>query len=280
LRRAGFGEEALEGIDARGEIAFEPEHGVDQGGGQQPVALEALAAALGDAGLVEKLLDEDPELVRATVSERSFPKRNPEAGGVIYLYTFGVTKTPHFIAHEYGHADVLALLMKRSAPWLRLAVAAELGDAALMDELLERMPGGVPKLSGFASRRLVSVAVQNNTEAVRLLAEHKWPVDASLENGQTALHYAAWHGNVAMVRTLLEHGAPVNVFESEHGGSPLAWALHGSLHGWHRDTGDYVGVARALLEAGARIPQPERPLEATRPVLRVLREHFAARLEP
>jgi len=62
---------------------------------------------------------------------------------------------------------------------------------------------------------------------------------AALENNQTALHFAAWHGNAAMVTALLKHRATVNVFEAEHGGSPLAWTLHGSLNSWEREKGDY-----------------------------------------
>jgi len=34
-----------------------------------------------------------------------------------------------------------------------------------------------------------------------------------LDNGQTALHYAAWHGNLAMVSALLAQNAPVNILK-------------------------------------------------------------------
>ena len=71
---------------------------------------------------------------------------------------------------------------------------------------------------------------------------------------------------------MLTHDAAVNVFENEHGGNPLAWALHGSLNSWQRNTGDYAGVARALF-AGATIPQTDRPLKATEDVLEIIRQH-------
>jgi len=110
---------------------------------------------------------------------------------------------------------------------------------------------------------------------VELLLEQGWPATAVLDNGQTALHYAAWHGNIGMVRALLGHGAQVNVFETEHGGSPLAWALHGSLNSWERGKGDYPAVAQALLAAGAAVPKPERPLEGSDEVLEVVRGYEA-----
>jgi len=73
-----------------------------------------------------------------------------------------------------------------------------------------------------------------------------------------------------MVREILGHDPPVDVRGDEYDLSPLGWALHGSVHGWHRDTGDYGGTVQALLAAGA-VPPPSRgdlvPSEAAREVL-------------
>jgi ankyrin repeat protein len=233
------------------------------------------ASALGDLALVERILNEDPDTVRTTVNERHFPKRDPRSGGSIYFYGFGVTKLPHMIAFQFGHTAVFDLLMQRSAPWLRLVQAAEIGDESLAQKILQQHPTLVARLSANAARRLVGVAVRNNTRALELLLGYGWPSNAVLENNQTALHYAAWHGNLAMVQALLSHNAPVNVFETQYGGNPLFWALHGSLHSWEREKGDYVGVARTLLAAGASIPKPELPLEAAEDVLEVIQEHTA-----
>lgn len=165
------------------------------------------------------------------------------------------------IAQQFGHTAVFDLLMQRSAPWLRLVQAAELGNEGLAREIVRKHPDLMTRLSPNAARRIVGAAVRNNARAVEMLLEQDWPATAVLENGQTPLHYAAWHGNLAMAKALLEHGAQVNVLETEHGGSPLAWALHGSLHSWERDNGDYPAVARALLAAGAEISNVERPLD-------------------
>jgi len=231
------------------------------------------ASALGDVALVERILNNDPETIRLTATERNFPKRDPRAGGCIYMFGFGVTKSPHMIAHEFGHTAVFDLLMQRSAPWLRLVQAAEIGDEAMTQQILAQHPTLFARLTGNAARRIVGAVLRNNTRAVELLLGYGWPANAALENNQTALHYAAWHGNLTLVKALIAHDAPINVFEAEHGGSPLAWALHGSLNSWHRETGDYVGVTKALLGAGAAIPKPERPLEATEEVLEVIRGH-------
>ncbi len=231
------------------------------------------ASALGELALVEQILNDDPELVRTTLNEKHFPKRDPRAGGVIYYFGLGFTKTPHIIAYHFGHKAVFELLMQRSPNWLRLVHAAEIGDEALAEKILAQHPALFAKLSGNAARRIVGVALRNNTRALELLLGYGWPANAILDNNQTALHYAAWHGNLTAVRALLSHNAVVNVFEDQYGGSPLGWALHGSLNSWYRDTGDYVGVVKALLNAGGQIPKTERPLEATEEVLEIIRQH-------
>ncbi|HEY6852567.1 MAG TPA: ankyrin repeat domain-containing protein [Terracidiphilus sp.] len=229
-----------------------------------------MASALGDLALVERILNHDPETIRTTVRERDFPKQNPESGGSIYHYGFGITKSPHMIAIQFGHTAVFELLMQRSPPWLRLINATEVGEEASVQRILADHPQLFQRLSDNAARRIIGTAIRNNARAIELLLEGGWPSKAALENNQTALHYAAWHGNIAMVRALLKHNAPVHILETEHGGSPLAWALHGSLHSWERDKGDYPGVTRALLAAGAEIPKPEHELEASEEVLEIL----------
>jgi ankyrin repeat protein len=231
------------------------------------------ASALGDLALVERILNFDPETIRITVSEKYFPKRNPRSGGCIYIFGFGITMTPHMVARQFGHTAVFDLLMQRSAPSVRLVQAAEAGDEAMAQRLIEQHPGMIARLSAAAARRIVGAAARNNTRAVELLLRYGWPPAATLENNQTALHFAAWHGNLAMVQALLGRGAAVNVFETEHGGSPLAWALYGSLHSGERETGDFAGIARALLAVGAAVPAPDKPLEASEEVLEVIRLH-------
>ncbi len=215
------------------------------------------ASALGELALVESLLNDDPEKIRMSVTERSFPKQNPRSGGTIYMFGFGPTATPHMLARRYGHAEVLALLMQRSAPSQRLAQAAEFGDEALVQELLARHPEVIEKLNPLAAWRLLGPSVRNNTRAVELMLKYGWPADVVMDNGQSALHFAAWNGNAAMVEDLLAHGADATLVEKEHNGSPLGWALWGSLYGPCKDTGDFGGVVRALQAAGAVKPGVE-----------------------
>jgi ankyrin repeat protein len=228
-----------------------------------------MAAALGDAAVVTRMLDDDPDTIRITVNDRYFPKQNPRSGGTIYNFGFGFTKSPHILAREFNHPEVLQLLMQRTPLWLRLIVTAEANDAAGVKALLAAHPNLVSKVTPRAARRLIGVIIRNNTEAVRLLLEAGWPADAMMDTQQTALHFAAWHGNADIVRMLVARNVPLNIEEDEHKGTPLSWALHGSLNSWKRHEGDYPSVVRTLLAAGAHLPD-RYPLEAAPGVIEII----------
>lgn len=232
-----------------------------------------MASAIGDLALVEKILNDNPETTRTTINERYFPMQNPKAGGTIYQFGFGYGRSPHAVAHQFGHKAVFDLLMQRSAPWLRFALATEIGDEALAQQVLQQHPTLIARLSPRAARRIIGIALRNNTRAVAFLLSAGWPANATMDNNQTALHCAAWHGNLEMVNALIAHNAPLNIYETEHGGNPLAWALHGSLHSWERNKGNYPAVAQALLRAGVEVPKPEGPLEATEEILAIIHKH-------
>src|ERR1700733_1057974 len=230
-----------------------------------------MAAALGDLERVRQQLDENPASVDVNVCERDFPKENPRSGGSIYIYGFGWSKTPHMLAREFGHDEVFRLLMERSPVELQLAQACEMGDEAQAGELLARDPKFAMNLSAEAKQGVVGAALRNNAKAVRMMLDAGWPVDARGDRGQTPLHWAGFHGNVEMVRALLRHNAPLEVQEWQFKGTPLGWALYGSEHGWHRETGDYPGTVRALLTAGAKAPEDIGAVDAAEEVLAVLR---------
>jgi hypothetical protein len=56
-----------------------------------------------------------------------------------------------------------------------------------------------------------------------------------------------------MVRLLLQRDPPIGVRDATYNGTPLNWCVHGAVHGWEKDRGDFAGVARLLLEAGERV---------------------------
>ena len=76
------------------------------------------------------------------------------------------------------------------------------------------------------------------------------PVSSRGEHGQTALHWACWHGWRETAAALLARGAALEVVEEEFGGTPLVWAAHG-CDNYPNPEGDYPGTVRLLLDAGA-----------------------------
>jgi len=203
-----------------------------------------LAAAIGDLDRVRRHLDADPSSIAMSVTVEQFPMRNPHAGGKIYIWTLGWNKTAHMAAREHGHEEVYRFLMERSPAELRLAMACATGDDEAIDSI-----GKVP-IQGQA-RRIVDATEANDAAAVRRFVRAGWPLDARGQHRMTALQWAAFHGNLEIVRMLLDAGADANLGGNDFGGNALGAARFGSEHGWYAKTGNYTGVIDALVAAGA-----------------------------
>jgi ankyrin repeat protein len=232
-----------------------------------------MAAALGELPLVRRHLDADPASIRMRVSQAFFPKKDRRSGGTIYTWTLGADKTAHAVAREFGHLEVLTELMSRSPATLRLAVAGAAGDESAIRELLASAPALLASLSDGERASLADAARDNDLRAVQVMLAAGWPVDARGQHRATPLHWAAWNGNVEMIRELLRHRAPVDVKGDEYDGTALSWAIYGSVHGWRCQTGDYAGAVETLIGAGAQVPKPTPEVQASDSVRAVLTRH-------
>jgi hypothetical protein len=208
-----------------------------------------------------------------SVSPAFFPKKNPRSGGTIYTWTLGADKTAHAVAREFGHLDVLAELMARSPATLQLAAAGAAGDESAVRDLLASDPGLLSSLSERERAVLADAARDNDLRAVKAMLAAGWPVDARGQHRATPLHWAAWNGNSDMIRELLRHRAPVEVKGDEFDGTPLFWAIYGSVHGWRCKTGDYAGAVETLIAAGAQVLKLTPELNASDAVRAVLVRH-------
>lgn len=227
-----------------------------------------MAAALGDLERVRKWLDEDPAMIRMNVSEEYFPKRDRRAGGTIYIWTLGANKTAHQVAREFGHEEVYRLLMERSPAELQLAMACATGDQELATRLAGNDRSLIAKMIDSDKRALANSAQANQNAVVVGMLKLGWPVDARGQHGGTALHWASFHGNRAMVEEILRYGPGLELKDEDHRATPLGWATYGSLHGWYRTSGDYAGVVELLCAAGAVVPEEISGTEAVKDVQR------------
>ena len=200
-----------------------------------------MAAALGDAELIRRIVDAAPGTIRMRVSPQWFPMQDRRAGGSIYIWTLGGEKGAHEIAREFGHEDALRVLMTRTPPSLKLAAACELEDVALAGELRAQ---GVA-IESIDQNRIVGAASRGRAEGVRLFLEAGCPAGVT-DGGATALHWAAYHGNADLVATLLHHGAPTGVRDARFQGTPRDWADHGSREDRPKPGADYPRVLELL----------------------------------
>jgi Ankyrin repeats (3 copies) len=231
-----------------------------------------LAAAVGDVDRVRALLDADRSSLRVRVNEHFFPMADPRAGGCIYHWTLGNNATVYQAAGKFGQDDVLRLLMERSPAEARLIAACWSHDDASVRALLAEDPGLADRLSETDRNEVAQAARNNDGRAAELMLEAGLPITARGQHRGTPLHWAAWHGNLALVKALLKFAPPLEASDNDFGGTPLGWAIHGSENGWHRETGNYAAVVEALLAAGAK---PPTTTSGTEPVKAVLRRYGA-----
>jgi hypothetical protein len=228
-----------------------------------------MAAALGDMELVRQQLDTDPECIHMRVCDEYFPMvGSGKCGGTIYQWVLGWYVSACQVAKSYGHLEVFELLMARSPADEKLLNACWLHDEAVVNSLVAQDPKLASALSAASRRHVAHAARNNDTTAARLMIAAGLPVDTFSQHHATPLHWAAWHGNAELVQLILRQHPPLENADNDYKGTPLAWAIHGSENGWHRQTGDYAATVRALLDAGAQPTETAAGTEAVRHVLR------------
>jgi ankyrin repeat protein len=228
-----------------------------------------MAAALGDVDLVIKHLATDSQSIHLRVTPEFFPMRNPKAGGTIYQWTLGWNVSPHDAARQFGRDEVYALLMSRSPAEVKLLAACWGGDEAAARSLVAGNPRLAASFSDTYRCEIAHAARNNNTAAVQAMLSAGLSVIAVGQHHGTPLHWAAFHGNAEMTRTILGFNPPLEALDADFHSTPLGWAIHGSQHGWHRTTGDYPMTVRLLLEAGAAVPLTvDRGTPAVQAILR------------
>jgi len=232
-----------------------------------------MAAALGDADLVLRHLEADPDCVRMRVNDDYFPKTNARSGGTIYQWTLGWHVSAHDVAKQFGHEDIFQLLMERSPVDVRLLAACWSHDESAVQTLLNERPDIATELSLAYHSQVAHAARNNNLAALRLMLRAGLPVDALGQHGATPLHWAAFHGNAEMTRELLRYSPPLERTDADFKLGPIGWAVYGSENGWYCQAGNYAATVEALLQAGANLPEK---IEGSPAVQEVLRRHAAS----
>jgi ankyrin repeat protein len=125
-------------------------------------------------------------------------------------------------------------------------------DRAAARSLLDQNPDMFIRLSEAQLRQLPNLMEARKLDAVRLMVELGWPIDARGGDwGASVLNMAVYQGDPVWTRFFLEHGSSWTE-QHNYGDVPgvLGWASRNQPPG-----PDWVGCARALVEHGMPIPQ-------------------------
>ena len=128
-------------------------------------------------------------------------------------------------ALAFGHQETAQVLARRVAYPDDLAVAAGLGR---LDEVKRLLPAANP----LARHTALALAAQHGQlEVVRLLLEAGEDPNRYNPEGfhahSTPLHQAVWADHADVVRLLVEHGARLDLRDTVYEGTPLDWAVYG-----------------------------------------------------
>jgi ankyrin repeat protein len=193
-------------------------------------------------GLVEALLAGDDGLVAELLAPgaAALPRDVPNGGSILMF-----ARTPFAVDR------LLALGVSADARdhWgtTPLEAFSQLGERGrpLVDRLLARGLCASPEqLARLGDRNALEALERNDSASVVadevllaavdgghvalvewLLARGASPkARAAAQSRQTALHNAAWKGDRAMVKTLVDAGADVGALDEEHRNTPLGWA--------------------------------------------------------
>ncbi len=210
-----------------------------------------LAAALGRTDDAVTMLHRDPTLLDAQTGRGKYAEVPPSSFH-IYFWTIGRDRSPLHVAAQFGHRETLAAMMPFATPVQRLRLACRDADAESAHALLREYPTLLDGLNAIDRRALTDAAWDADAAAVALMLSLGFDPAVPGHDTGTALHCAAWQGSAGCVAAILGHDsgrALIAQPDAHHGDTPLGWYGHGSLHGPR--AGDFVGVARLLLEHGA-----------------------------
>jgi ankyrin repeat protein len=170
----------------------------------------------------------------------------------------GKTAYAHAIRRKFS--DVVAILLAHGADTTlnqadEFAVAVVNGRIADAQGILAANPRIARTGNPEEDRLFADIAGRGDERAVELLIQAGGDLAATGLDSGTPLHQAAWFGQPGNARLLIHAGAPLDMFDATHQGSPLHWAAHGSRHSGDADKRQdaYVAVMRMLLEAGSSL---------------------------
>jgi hypothetical protein len=246
-----------------------------------------IAIGLRDLALVERCLREDPEALDHRIWHGKYrvahngarPATVEEIGdrrGDTYRWVFGHNLSAIDVARSLGYQEIVERLLRDASPAQRLLAACAAADRGAAEAVVAAHPDLVRSLTPAQMQLITDAAHADRTAAVLLMIDLGFDPHARGVDGWEPIRWAAFHGNVELVRRLLAYDPPLRVPDPSYGGTPVEQCLYGSVHGWSCKSGDFAAATRLLLDAGDTFPPDDYPTGRD-DVDAVLREHLARR---
>ncbi|HVT11786.1 MAG TPA: ankyrin repeat domain-containing protein [Fimbriimonadaceae bacterium] len=224
-----------------------------------------MAIVLGDLDLVKKHLAEDAAGLERSVDEPGNPMIPQAPGRHIYTYNVGFVR-PIQAAVNLERWAIYDFLFAKLPAKSQLLAACWKGDRDAARQVLVRHPGLMADLREEDQRLLCDAAKWPRPQTVATMLELGFDPNAADNEKFSAIHWAAFHGDAALVEIILPYRPDLEA-RNVYGGTVLGTGCYGSLYGWRKD-GDYARTAELLIEAGAKPPENASASPAMTAVLR------------
>ncbi len=196
------------------------------------------AASYGNAAVAQVLIDAGADLERT--------------GDAVP----GGTALSHAI--EFGMTEVVQVLLAAGARIPSVVEAAGLGDVTAFLEAGTTVAERV--------RALRQATAKGHLQVMNELLDVGTPIDGLDGDGSTALHEAAWSGEVEALRLLLTRGADPNHMDTRFISTPLGWAQHRHEelgHSAAHDEVERILTKAAPPSAGGGVPRASEVVKPT-----------------
>ena len=212
------------------------------------------AIILSELEWVKKALAQHPHAIRARVNGAGYELTPQADGSHQYVFTFNAAGlSPHQVALEYGHDEIFAYLIERSPSDVQLLAYCAQANAEAARRVVEDNPEIVANMADADRRQLIYAAWTGNVAVVKLMASLGFDLHIYDDDKMMPLHSAAFHGFADVIAALLEADdePPLDRLNG-YGGTPLTTCLYGRNNSWRKD-GDYLASLKLLIEAGSEV---------------------------
>jgi hypothetical protein len=229
---------------------------------ESPDMRDALIRRGARIGLLEALMLADDDRVDELLRREGLPDVAPNRGSILAF-----ARTPHAIDRlialgapadvkdRWGSApiDAMSRLGPRGRPLVERMIAhgihatpteyARMGDR----EMLEKLAAADPAVATLDAVMMAAVEFGHHALVEWLLARGaNANARSQAQSRHTALHAAAWEGDLKMVELLVRAGAEVAARDEQYNGTPLGWADTSIEVSNNPRCAEVVGYLRAL----------------------------------